>query len=102
MKASISSWLTEQFGEDKALHEELYGQYVADMNSQMNALRMAFADGNAAKIGVAGHTMKGMALQMGDAELATVCKDVQMAGQAGNLAVCADVIPHISALVSSL
>jgi len=102
MKDAIRTWLTEQFGADEALHAELYGQYAADMKTCLATLVAEAGTGDAAKLAATAHTMKGMALQMGDAETADLCKTLQTAGQAADLATCADILPRVRALVDAL
>jgi len=102
MKDAIRNWLTEQFGADAELHDELYGQYAADMTSFLSALEEALANGDLPKSAATAHTMKGMALQMGDGEMAEPCKALQAAGQSGDAAACADIIPRIRELVGAL
>jgi len=102
MKDSIRIWLTEQFGPDEALFEELYGQYATDMKAAAGSLAALIVAGNAAAVGDKGHAMKGMALQMGDAELSERCLALQNAGRAGDLAACAALVPAISASVAAL
>jgi len=102
MKDSIRNWLAGQFGEDEALFDELYGQYASDMKALAQELQGLLSAGDTATIGERGHAMKGMALQMGDTEVADPCKNLQDAGRAGNLADCTALIPTICAAVAAL
>jgi len=102
MKDAIRNGLTEQFGADAALHDELYGQYAADMKALLSALDAALAGGDLEKAAATAHTMKGMALQMGDGETVEPCRALQTAGQAGDAATCADIIPRVRELVGAL
>jgi len=102
MKESVRTWLTEQLGEDEALFDELYRQYVSDMKKMADELNGLMSAGDLATVGVRGHAMKGMALQIGDNELAEPCKRLQDAGRAGNLSDCMALVPRICALVTAL
>lgn len=102
MKASVSKWLTEQFGDDAALHAELYGQYVADMRSTFNAVETACRVSDMAALAQAAHTMKGLALQVGDGETADVCQALQLIGQGGDALRCEEMCTRLRALVGAL
>jgi len=101
MKDSIHTWLTEQFGDDAELHAELYGQYAADMRNYL-AKASGALNANLATVAAAAHTMKGMALQMGDTEISEVCKALQLEGQSSHAPTCADLISQLSELVAAL
>jgi len=102
MKDSIRAWLTGQFGEDEDLFADIYGQYATDMKAQADRLAALLAAGNAAELGEIGHAMKGMALQIGDSELAEPCMRLQVAGRAAEIQSCAAVIPLVRDLVAAL
>jgi len=102
MKESIRTWLTEQFGADEELFDELYGQYAADMKKTSGELDGLLATGDVTALGEKGHAMKGMALQVGDSELSEPCKKLQDAGRAGNLSDCAALVRLVVALVAAL
>jgi len=102
MKDCIRTWLTEQFGADEDLFAELYGQYAADMKTTAGELDALLSAGDLAAIGEKGHAMKGMALQVGDNEVAEACLKLQNAGRAGNPSDCAAQIPSVCELVAAL
>jgi len=102
MKDVVRKWLTEQFGDDAALHEELYGQYAADMKGFIAKVSEAMKTSDTKTLASVAHTMKGMALQMGDTETADVSKALQIAGQSGTATVCAGLVPKLSELVAAL
>jgi len=102
MKTSILNWLTEQFGADKALHEELYGQYVVDMRTQLAELEASRSNGDMSRLATVAHAMKGMALQMGDDETAECCRMLQAAGKAADPEACARLSADARALVAAL
>jgi len=102
MKESIRTWLTEQFGSDEDLFNDLYGQYADEMRQASEAVASFLEAGDVAAIGEKAHAMKGMALQIGDAELADPCKKLQDAGRAGNLSDCSALVPQVRSLVSEL
>jgi len=102
MKDSIRNWLTEQFGADDALLTELYDQYAQEMKASAAEIETLLAASDVAALGERGHAMKGMALQIGDADLSDPCKRLQDAGRAGNLSDCAALVPQICAAVAAL
>lgn len=102
MKDIIRAWLTEQFGPDEELFNELYGQYATDMKASADVLGGLLASGDAAALGEKGHAMKGMALQVGDKDLSEPCMALQNAGRAGDLSTCAALIPQICELTAAL
>jgi len=102
IKESIRNWLTQEFGSDEALINELYAQYAADMRSRATGLHAYFVSGNVTALGEEGHAMKGMALQMGDRELSELCLRLQNSGRAGDQAGCAPLIEAICVAVAAL
>lgn len=102
MKDAIRTWLTEQFGDDPSLHEELYGQYAADMKSTLAEVLSLAEASNAPEIGEKAHAMKGMALQMGDSDVAAACLELQNAGRAGDIENCGRIIESVRSLVGAL
>jgi len=102
MKDTIRNWLAEQFGEDEELFKELYGQYSTDMKANAAELPGKLSAGDAAALGEIGHAMKGMALQMGDSEVAEIGVALQNAGRGGDLAGCASAIERMLPAVAAL
>lgn len=102
MKDTIRNWLTEQFGDDAALHDELYAQYAADMKTHMTDVQAALAAHDTQSIGAQAHAMKGMALQMGDRESADICLALQKAGQGNVWDACQPLVPQLARLVAAL
>jgi len=102
MKDNIRNWLTEQFGADEDLFKELYDQYSTDMKATAALLDGLLASEDLAALGEKGHAMKGMAIQMGDSEVADLCIVLQDSGRAGDRGGCAAVIPKVCAAVAAL
>jgi len=102
MKESIRIWLVEQFGEDEELFNELYSQYAFDMKSIAAELDALCSAGDAATIGEKAHSMKGMALQIGDGETAELSRALQDAGRGGDVGACATIIPALKNAVAAL
>jgi len=102
MKATVRAWLTGQFGEDDELFAEIYGQYATDMKERAQKLPALLAAWDVAALGENGHAMKGMALQVGDEELAEQCKRLQTSGRASDLPSCVVLVPEIVRLVAEL
>lgn len=86
MKQQIRDWLTEQFGDDEALLSEIEARYRADFEARLVPLRDAVQQGNLAAVRANAHTLKGMALAVGDWDMATRMLALEQLGTAGNAA----------------
>lgn len=83
---------TEVLSELSALGEEdlreLIEVYFEDVASQLERLKSALADGDAAALAAAAHRVKGASLSIGAARVATLASELEAAGRADDLSGC--------------
>lgn len=86
MKQQIRDWLVEQFGDDEALLAEIDTRYRADFEAGLAPLRDAVRQGDLAAVRAKAHALKGMALTVGDREMAAQMLALEQLGAAGDAA----------------
>ena len=86
MKQQIRDWLVGQFGDDEALLAEIDARYRADFEAGLAPLRDAVRQGDLAAVRAKAHALKGMALTVGDRDMAAQMLALEQLGAAGDAA----------------
>ena len=102
MKPMIREWLKQQFGEDEALFAELYSQYRSDMTAGLVELAALAKGTDPLALRQKAHGLKGIALLIGDKEVADVCLALQQLGDSGSLAGADPLMVQLTTLVNNL
>ena len=69
--------------EDPATDTAFIAAYVASMRAELRQLREAHTTADGPRLDRAAHTLKGLSLQLGALELASLCERIEVAGKAG-------------------
>jgi CheY-like chemotaxis protein/HPt (histidine-containing phosphotransfer) domain-containing protein len=64
---------------------EFIDLFLGDLPARRKAIRLALSDGDPERVRAAAHALKSSAAYIGAAELARLCKEVEMAGRNGDL-----------------
>ncbi len=64
---------------------EFIDLFLGDLPARRKAIRLALSDGDAERVRATAHALKSSAAYIGAAELARLCKEVEMAARAGDL-----------------
>lgn len=102
MTQQIRDWLVQQFGEDEALVAEIYARYRTDMAAGVAAARALQDRDDAAALRAKAHALKGMALVVGDRDVADHCLALERACAAGDALARAEALAPLAAAVASL
>ena len=86
MKQQIRDWPVEQFGDAEALLAEIDTRYRADLEAGLAPLRDAVRQGDLAAVRAKAHALKGMALTVGDRDMAAQMLALEQLGAAGDAA----------------
>jgi HPt (histidine-containing phosphotransfer) domain-containing protein len=84
--AAAFAELLENVGGDREFLGELVGTYLADSPVQFTALRAAVAMGDAAAARRAAHSLKSTSASMGARRLSAMCREIEAACAAEQLA----------------
>ncbi len=88
MKSDIHEWLSGQFGDDEAVINEIYAEYVRTSRAKVVELEEAFAAKDLTLLDRIAHAMKGTALMTGDREAADAAITLRKAAMDGDLETC--------------
>jgi len=88
MKDDVRQWLGEQFaGEDETM-ALVWGEYLTETSSKLEATRAALAEENFPELDRLAHTLKGNALMVGDGALVTAAVALRDASKASDAEGC--------------
>jgi HPt (histidine-containing phosphotransfer) domain-containing protein len=88
-------YLNEITGGDTAFIAELLGDFVSQTPVLINQIATALAQGDAATVGAAAHTLKGSARAVGADEFAAIALELEQAGKQGDLADAPDALQRL-------
>ena len=95
-------YLNEITGGDAEFIAELLGDFVSQTPALMEQIATALAQGDAATVGAAAHTLKGSARAVGADEFAAIALELEQAGKQGNLADAPDTLQRLQTYWQSL
>jgi len=85
LDATALASLLEMVGDDPDFVSELADMYLSDSPVQLAAMRAAIEAGVPADLVRPAHTLKGNSANLGAAELAGVCRELEATARAGSL-----------------
>jgi two-component system sensor histidine kinase/response regulator len=95
-------YLNEITGGDAEFIAELLGDFVSQTPALMEQIAAAVAQGDAATVGAAAHTLKGSARAIGADEFAAIAFELEQAGKQGDLANAPDALQRLQTYWQSL
>ena len=95
-------YLNEITGGDAEFIAELLSDFVSQTPVLMEQIATAVAQGDAATLGKATHTLKGSARAIGADEFAAIAFELEQAGKQGDLANAPDALQRLQAYWQSL
>jgi two-component system sensor histidine kinase/response regulator len=95
-------YLNEITGGDAEFIAELLGDFVSQTPELMEQIATAVAQGDAATLGKAAHTLKGSARAIGADEFAAIAFELEQAGKRGDLSNAPDALQRLQAYWQSL
>lgn len=102
MKADIRNWLVGQFGDDEAIINEIYAEYVQASRAKVVEMRQAIDAGDTALLDRIAHAMKGTALMTGDKEAAEAAIALRKAALEGSIGACRTHARELDMIVGNL
>ena len=78
-----------EYDEDGSLVADMIHLYLADVPARISAMHVAYASANGPDLSRAAHALKGSASNVGAKQLSELCKTIEAAGNAGQLAAAA-------------
>ena len=95
-------YLSEITGGDAEFIAELLGDFVSQTPELMEQIATAVAQGDAATLGKAAHTLKGSARAIGADEFAAIAFELEQAGKQGDLSNAPDALQRLQTYWRSL
>jgi two-component system sensor histidine kinase/response regulator len=95
-------YLNEITGGDAEFIAELLSDFVSQTPTLMEQIATAVAQGAAATVGAAAHTLKGSARAIGADEFAAIAFELEQAGKQGDLSSAPDALQRLQAYWQSL
>jgi two-component system sensor histidine kinase/response regulator len=95
-------YLNEITGGDAEFIAELLSDFVSQTPALIEQIAEAIAQGDAATVGAAAHTLKGSARAVGADEFAAIAFELEQAGKRGDLANAPDALQRLQAYWQSL
>ena len=92
----------EQAGGDEEMLAELLDLLCTSSVDDLARIQAAMAQGDAAAMGDAAHSIKGAAASLGVAQLATLAETIEKAGRAGDLDGAVMLVAPLEAMVAEL
>ena len=102
MKECCEKYLNEQFGNDAAVVNEIYAEYVSSVNVKAAEADAALAAGEWDALDKAAHTIKGNALAAGDRQMAEAAIALRNAAKLQELDQAGRLIADLRALAEQL
>jgi len=102
MKACCEAYLNEQFGGDKDVIGEIYGEYVSSVGEKLKDADNALATAAWLPLDRIAHTIKGNALAVGDEKMAQTAIDLRGAAQLQDQAQAAALVAQMKELATTL
>lgn len=68
---------------DSSLLADLYGTFLKDADKQLASIRIAADGGDAGKLVLAAHSLKGAAGSLGAISISTICREIERGGKTG-------------------
>ena len=81
----FNSFLTAVGGDDPVADAAFVESYVADMGTQLQALREALSNADSVRLSRVSHTLEGLSLQLGARDLAILSRRINVAAEPGDL-----------------
>ncbi|MBR4651721.1 MAG: Hpt domain-containing protein [Kiritimatiellae bacterium] len=98
MKECCKTYLNEQFGDDEAVVNEIYGEYVSSVRVKIMEATTALTGSTWQQLDRVAHTVKGNALAAGDNEMADVAIQLRNAAQLQDAAQARELIARLGEL----
>jgi HPt (histidine-containing phosphotransfer) domain-containing protein len=95
LEADAVRALHELVGEDPELFDELVATFLEDGPQRIAELRRAVDGGDSESAGRAAHTLKTNGATFGATELASLCRRLEAAARADELAAAAGLVDHV-------
>lgn len=96
MKKMIQEYLESQFGTDTPeMLREFFDEYRGNMTEGIAALEQLLDSGDAASLVKKAHTLKGLALVIGDRDLSSALLDFEHAALNNTLDLCSKLLPEL-------
>ena len=102
MKECCKNYLSEQFGEDADVINEIYAEYVSSMRVKLMEADTALAGAAWTPLDRVAHTIKGNALAAGDRTMADVAIELRNAAQLQDAAQATTLIGRLKDLSEQL
>ena len=88
MNAEIRQGMIAMLGDDPALLDEIYGDFVAEVHKALDASAIGLGKGDFASLRTVAHTLKGCAANIGAEQIRQLAFDWQRAAEAQDAAAC--------------
>ena len=102
MKQCCKDYLSEQFGDDEDVVNEIYGEYVRSVGEKIGELKAAAAKTDWVLVDRIAHAMKGNALAAGDPEMSEAAIGIRKSAALKDDAACQAGIERLVALQGEL
>ncbi len=102
MKQCCQDYLSEQFGGDADIMNEIYDEYVRSVKEKSVELKSAVESEDWLRLDRIAHAMKGNALAAGDAEMAETAISLRKSAALKDVGACKAGIDKVVVLESSL
>ncbi len=89
-----------RFFDDLTLLGEVYRMYMEDAPQRLRTIQESLAAGDAATMGKAAHSLKGISGSVGSTRLSEAALAVEKAGRAGDLAAAREALPRLETLLA--
>ncbi len=102
MKECCARYLSEQFGGDADVMNEIYGEYVSSIREKLTEADAALVSGGWQQLDRVAHTIKGNAFASGDEEMAETAISLRSASQLQDGGQVAELIARLKELEKTL
>lgn len=98
MKKCCETYMSEQFGGDADVMNEIYGEYVKSVDEKIAQAESELGKQDWARLDTVAHTVKGNALAVGDEDMANTAIELRKASALKDQAAAAELIARLKSL----
>ena len=98
----IRRYLADEFGMEEAEIEEMFEMFLETLERLTAEIEESISAGDAGQLKSTGHSLKGVAANIGAADIAAIGKSIEDAGTAGEPAKAAEQLEKLKTALTSL
>ena len=102
MKECCAAYLSDQFGGDAEIMNEIYGEYIASVQKKLEEADATLAAGDWIALDRVAHTIKGNSLATGDSEMAQTAVELRSSAQLKDSQQATELITKLKTLAGQL